>query len=198
MIHEIGVELAARLVVSGTPFPVVDGPESTKTATWGRERIVIERSGGDSFSAARSQHINPKHRRTRNIGGKITIYAQSPLSGATNFEHERRAEAVLDQVLVALDYVAAVRKNSWTPTGGEFVAPEDIKDSERRGGAVYELRFTFERAVMARTWANANRPEFTFGAGTLSSTTKVSMAHGADDDNDPNTVPATAETACGA
>lgn len=198
MMHELGVELAVRLAVSGTPVAVVDGPEQTKTSTWGRERIVIERSGSDSFSSARSQHINPKHRRTRTVGGKITIYAQSPVSGATNFEHERRAEAILDQVLVAMDYVAAVRKNAWTPTGGEFVTPEDIKESDRRGGAVYELRFTFDRAVMARTWANANRPEFTFGAGSLQSTTQVSMAHGADDDNDPNTVPATAETACGA
>lgn len=194
MMHEIGVELAARFAATKTPIPVVDGPEQTKTATWGRERVVIERSGSDSFDASRSQHINPKHRRTRTVGGKITIYAQSPLSGATNFEHERRAEAILDQVLVGLDYVAAARKNRWSPSRGQFVAPEHIKESERRGGAVYELQFTFDRAVIDRTWANEIRPEFTLGAGKLTSTTRVSMGP-FDQTNAP---PDTAETACGA
>lgn len=198
MMRDIGVKLAARLVVSGTPVAVIDGPEQTKTNTWGRERIVIQHDGADTFGPVRSYHINPKHRRTRTVSGKITIYAQSPLSGATNFEHERRAEAILDQVLIGLDYVAAVDKNKWEPKSGQFITPEDIKESERRGGAVYELKFTYDRAVIVRTWADAIRPEFTFGAGSLRSTTKVSLAHGADDDNDPNTPPATAETACGA
>lgn len=198
MIHEIGTELKARLVVAGCPIPVVDGPEQSKTVTWGRERIVIERSGKDSFGPVRSQHINPKHRYTRKISGKITIYAQSPVSGATVFEHERRADAILDQVLCAMAYVKAARKNAFEPTGGQFFLPEDLKESERRGGAAYELTFTFDRGVSERTWANAIRPEFTFGSGSITHTTKASMAHGPDDDNDPNTVPATAETACGA
>lgn len=198
MMHDIGVELKARLVVAGCPIGVVDGPETTKSASWGRERIVIERSGSDAFDAPRSQHINPRHRRTRRMAGKITIYAQSLQAGATMFEHEQRLDAILDQVLVAMDYVAAVRKNAWQPTAGAFFVPEDIKETERRGGAAYELQFTLDRAVIVRTWANAIRPEFTFGAGSLTSTTKASLAHGPDNDNDPNTVPTAAETACGA
>jgi hypothetical protein len=199
MIHELGVELAARLGTQGVPLPVVDGPEPTTTTTWGRERIVIQHAdGGDAFGPPRSQHINPKHRHTRTANYKLTIYAKSAAIGAAVFEHRRRAEHVLDKVLCAMDYVAAVRKNRWAPKSGGFITPPDLAASEKPGGAVYELSFTFDRAVIDRTWANAAAEEFTITADHLTSTTKVSQAQGPDDDSDPNNVPAAAETACGA
>jgi len=198
MIHEIGVELQTKLYARGCPFRVVDGPEAAQTTTWARERIVLERDrdSGDRFCPARSQAKNKDQRMTRSIGVKLTIYAQSVSSGALQFEHERRVDHVLDQVLVAIEEIAIARKNAWALGGGKFVQPDDIEKSDAPGGAAYELKFTFDRAVNVQTFAGEKRPEATIGAGGITSTTKVSRAH-ADDDNDPNTVPANAETSCG-
>lgn len=190
MIHEIGVELQAKLRAVRCPLPVVDGPEPTQTATNARERIVIEHDGDDRFGPARSQHVNPKQRMTRAIGAKITIFAKSPEPGARPYEHRRRAEHILDLVLVAMGEVAAERKNAWAPTGGRFVRAPDLEASERPGGAVYELDLTFDRAVLVQTWAGEIRPEAALGANSIRSRTNVSLA--TDDD------PTAAKTACGA
>jgi len=193
MMHEIGRELEARLQSKGCPLKVVDR-ERTKPAGW-VERIVIEEDG-DTFAPVRSQHINAKHRFTRAIGGKLTIYARSGSANATEWEHRRRAETILDLVLCAMAYVAAVRRNAWSPKSGAFVVPEDFADAERLGGAAYELKFAFDRGVLDRTWTGAIAAEASLAG--ISSTTKVSLRGGADDDDNPLTVPATAETACGA
>lgn len=197
MIREIGVELQAELKKQGVPFVVVDGPEPTKTTTWGRERIVIEydADGTDSLGAPRSISINPKRRYESLEACKLTIYAQSTASGSLVAEHRRRAKLVRDEVLVALELVAAKRKNRFVPGTGRLITPPDLAETERAGGAVYELKFGYSRAVEARTWAGAKRAEGTVGGVT--STTKASLT-GADDDTDPNNVPASAETACGA
>lgn len=199
MIHEIGVELQAVLRSRGCPLSVIDGSDDMPTVTYARERIVIERFGDDSFGPVRSQHLNPKHRMTRSIGCKITIYAQAVAVGALTWEHYRRAETILDLVLVALGDVAAVRHNLFSPKSGRFINPEDLEKSETNIGAVYELLFTFDRAVRTQTWLGAFRPSATLtAAGGLRNTTKVSMTGGPDDDDNNTTVPAAAETACGA
>lgn len=203
MIHEIARELQAVMRGRGCPFDVVDGTEATKTTTYSRERIVLEHDEGsdDTFSPVRGSGAatrkNPAPVLVVNQAFKATIYAQSPKAGAMPFEHRRRAEQMRDQLLVAIREVAAERCNGWEPRAGRFVQPGDLEKSEVIGGAVYELRFMFERGVKVETWKGEKRPEVTLGAGSLRSTTKVS-ANGWDDDNDPSTVPANAETACGA
>jgi hypothetical protein len=163
MLHEIGVELAAALRTKKCPIGVVDGPEPMGTTTWGRERIVIEHDdeGGDAFSHVLSQHKNPKHRATRAIGVKVTIYAQSTRPGALHWEHRRRAEHTLDIVVVALADVITARKNAWRITGGKFVTPPDLDSSEKPGGAVYELKFTVDRGVYEQKWTGEIRPQMT-------------------------------------
>lgn len=185
MIHEIGVELSAKLKARGCPLPVVDGPERTGTSTGSRERIVIEydENAGDRFGAVRSQRQNPKHRFTRAQGAKITIYAQSGAAGALEFEHRRRASHVLDLVLVAMDEVAIARTNAWAPTGGKFFTPVDMAMSEVIAGAAYELTFTFDRAVFTQTWAGDVQPQTTLGPDgvSITNTTNVTQANGPDD-----------------
>lgn len=199
MIHEIGRELEGALLAQGCPFRVVDGPEATSDVTFRDSRIVIERDedAGDSFVSPKSQSINPKLYAIRNIAVKLTIYAQSAAIGAKPFEHRRRAEKVVDMIVVSLLAIAAVRKNGMTIRGGRFTRPADLEKSESVAGATYELNLTWERGITARTWAGEIRPEFVFVPGSMTSTTKASLANGADDDDDPTTVPATAETACG-
>ena len=186
MLHEIGVDIAARLAAKGCPIKVVDGPEPTESTAHTHERIVIEHDG-DAFSFARSQHRNPRAAATRNIGGKITIYANSPSPGALDWEHTRRAEVLLDMVLVALRYVSSVRKNGLTLKAGRFVKLPDQEKSDKQAGAVYELTFSIERAVVEKTWAGAIRPEATIGPGGITITNT-------DEITDP--AHSTPETAC--
>ncbi len=195
MIHEIGRELEAALLAQGCPFKVVDGPEAAKPVTYRDGLIVIERDedSGDSFVEPKSQTINPKMYAVRNIGVKLTIYAQSAAAGAAPFEHRRRAEHVLDCVIVALIDIRAARKNGLKWSGGRFVQPADLEKSAAIAGATYELKLTWERGITKKTWAGGIRPEFTITADNLTSTTLVSRAFGPDDDNDPNTPPAIAE-----
>lgn len=199
MIYEIGVEIGAAIAARGCPLKVVDGPEAAAPVTGSRERIVIEHDldGGDSFGPVKSAHTNPKHVATRRIGAKLTIYAQSPKPGAQLFEHRRRAEHVLDLVFVALSQVARKRANECAVGAGKFLEAADLEASARYPGAVYELKFDFGRAVEVRDWDGEKQPEATLEAGGVHSITKVSRASGPDDDNDPTTPPADAETSCG-
>ena len=196
-IHDVGLALAAYLTAQGCPVAVVDGPEPTKTATWGRERIVLEHdlSASASFGGPRGLHVNARHSYSAADPYKITIYVRS-VAGAAPFEHRQRAMRVREQVLSGLRYVASINKNRFEPKAGKFTTPEDLTGSERPGGAAYELTFTYELPVRVVTFAGAAVNEASLAA--LSSTTKVSRAGIADDDNNPNTPSATAETACGA
>ncbi len=176
MLHEIGVELGAALAAQGCPLRVVDGPEATKTTTWARERIVIEHDDGDGFAPVRSQHRNPKFRMVRNVAAKVTVYAKSPAEGAMDWEHRRRAEHVLDLVLVALEKVLVARKNGWTPKGGAFIKPDDLQNSEVAGGAVYELKFTVERGVFEQKWNGDIRAQVS--GVTITGTDLITLANG--------------------
>ena len=178
MIHELRTEIAARLALQKCPVPIIDGPERTKTTTGARERIVIEHDddAGDTVSSTRSQHRNPKVRMIRNIGAKITIYAQATNAGAADWEHKRRADHIADLVLVALNYVLKVRRNEYTITKSGFIPVEDLAASEVIAGARYQIKFTFERAVNEQTWAGDARPEGS--PATIGSVTKVLLAHG--------------------
>lgn len=198
MIHEIGVEIQAALASRGCPFAVVDGPEVTTTTTWTRERIVIEEDaeGSDTFAAVRGSHVNPKLRAVRKVAIKLTIYAQEPAPGAMYFEHRRRCEHVLDLLISSLYDVAAKRKNAYELTGGKFTTPDDFKNTDARGGAVYRLSLNFERGVADRAWDGTKQPEATMGDGSgntikVKNIDKVSPAP----DSPINAVPSDAETA---
>jgi hypothetical protein len=168
VIHDIGILLQAKLRTAGFGSAVViDGPETSESASWGRERIVIERFGDERPSNVRSQRRNPEHVTVRPIPAKISVYAQSTKPGALPWEHANRADKIVDLVLIALNDIAATNTpyNVWAWTGGEFVSPPDLEKSARKGGAVFELRVTFERAVMRKTFAGAIEPEVELDGG---------------------------------
>lgn len=192
--HEIALELTTELRAVGCPLQVVEGPEPSETATWGRERIVLEHATGDRFTAPLSQRTTPKYRFVRLVAAKLKIYAQTPRGGALAWEHRRRAEHVLDLVLVALEKVILARHNNFVVGSGGFFDPPDMQGTATRAGAAYELAFTVDRAVVPQTW-DGELEETAGGLGGLNSTTRVFLA---DDDNTASTPPATAEKACGA
>lgn len=159
MIHEVGVELEAQFVAKKVPFAVIDGPEFRKTATFARERVVIEHDpAGDAFGPRRQTNTNARTRLTRLTGVKITIYAQCPNKGALYWEHIRRAEAVLDQVLIGIEIVAKRRANLVVWKSGKFFQPDDFKEGETPGGAAYELLFSFDRGVSDAAWDGTIQP----------------------------------------
>ena len=194
MIFEICRELDAYLKAHQCPVDVVYGPETTKPTAWGRERVVVENDfgGSDKFPGARSQRLNPPLTTVRVQALKATIYARSPLPGGQPFEHRRRADLILDQVLCAIRSVACIRKNGYDYAGGSFVVPDDMAESDVHGGAAYELKFTLERGVTEANFKGEISPEAPKGPGNrlFSSATKVS---------EPGTVgPGPNDTACGA
>jgi hypothetical protein len=171
MIHEIGKELAAELVTLGWNIPVVDGPEPTDAATNTRERIVIERDrdSKDSYTFNRSGWRNPQTAGAiRNTATKITVYSKSPAANATEWEHERRLETILDQLIFALVNVIAIRKQDFTISGGKFVEPKDLAGSPQIAGAVYELTLTIARGVFRRV-----RDEYEIVDGTIVNTDQI-------------------------
>lgn len=178
MIHEVAVvELNAQLASKGCPFRAVDGPEFRPTTTFSRERIVVEHDpNGDNFQSRHLADRHPRTRLTREVGVKITIYAQEPRKGATYWEHIRRAEHVLDMVLVGLDVIVKKRRNILTLRSGKFVYPEDLKESETPGGAVYELYITIDRGVADRNWDGTGAPTATLQDTTATITDDASTA----------------------
>jgi hypothetical protein len=199
MIEDIRKRLAAKLTAKGVPFKVVLGPEPGEAINYGPTRVVIEYDfdGRDSFAAAKSQHgaAHGPHRFTRAQALKVTIYAQSTRTGALPFEHFRLANDVLTQVLVGMHDVASDKKNRFSPASGRFVRLADEKPDSTISGAKYELSCTFDRAISEAKWDGELRPHAAITS--IKSQTKVSGA-GPDDDGDPNTIPADADTACGA
>jgi hypothetical protein len=173
VIHEIAVDLRAALIAQGCPIPVVDGPETTDTAAWSRERIVVEHGDADAFDPPWSQNNGISRRRmTRRMACKVKVYAQSALAGALFFEHRRRCDHILDLVLVALSGITYLRKGhqAFLPDGGGYFDPPDLEDSKLRGGCAYELRFTFDRAIQEQTWDGDHAPtaEITGDSGGVS------------------------------
>ena len=152
MIHEIGVQLGLHLVARGwAGIPVIDGPEVRKPTTFARERVVIEHDpAGDEYASRHRADMNTRTRLTRNVGVKVTVYAQRANKGALYWEHVRRSEALLDAVQIGLDVAAKERGNLVNFRSSKLVYPDDLKDGETMGGAVYELFLTFDRGIADR------------------------------------------------
>lgn len=198
-LHEIGLALQAYLTKNKCPLVVVDGPEPAQTVvTYGAERVVLEHDidGTDSFANPRGIHSNAKHRFTATDAFKASIYVRSNDAGARPFEHRTRAKNAREVVMAGLELVLATNRNKFKPTTGRFFVPKDMAESEQPNGAAYELKFTCALPIRVVTFVGAARPEGTLTAVT--SKTQVSRPDTPDDDDNPNTPPAAAETACGA
>ena len=115
---------------------------------------------------------------------KVTIYATSTVAGARRQDHEDRVQAIVDQVLVALDDVlrggkldvsgvqVANTSHAWTAGRGSFA---DVPGTAV--GAVYELAFAIHRGVFdvrdVFGPGSGAAPEFSLSAGSIESRTDV-------------------------
>lgn len=185
MIFQLSQAIEAAIREKGCPLPV-HYRERTKPTAW-RNAIVFERVPDEKVDAPRITSGNPKRHYQRLIGGKVTIYAQAPVSGAQYFEHEFLADEAVDMTLIALR--KSGRENGIQITGSRQVPIDDLEKSEVPAGIVHEITFTLARGVTERTWAGAIGDEFTIGAGSIKSRTDVRLAHAPED--------APVETSCG-
>ena len=97
-----------------------------------------------------------------NIGGELAaLIARKELADVVLLDIPEKEGLCKGKALdaKALELVAANRRNRIEFTSGRFSVPDDLSASERHGGAVYELTFTIERAVVAQTWAGAAQGE---------------------------------------
>lgn len=191
MIYEITKELATKLSARQVPWRVIYGPERTQTVVPVDPRIVVsrDRKGGDEFPGFRSLH-RPPSRGLRRLGVSVRVFAQSTVAGARVQDHERLGDAAVDQVQAALYEIGKIRKTELTLVSGRYL---DAAELELEGlltwpGVVYELRFTVDRNVVDRDWAQVAAEEVEAGTDvTVTSTTQVRLATS-------NGAP---ETACG-
>lgn len=179
MIHDIARALQTRLTAKNCPVPVVMGPEQTQTTTGARERIVVERLyEPEAFDHVRGQHGNPKHIGNRHPKIRVAIFAQSVKAGALAFEHEERADRIIDIVWACLDRVARQDLQIAMSVSGQFVRPDDLAASGRLPGAAYEMTLEVMRAVRDVNFVGEAKPEITAGSDLFSNRTDVSLENG--------------------
>jgi hypothetical protein len=198
--------LQTGLNAIGCPASVVSA-EDHKRVAWAEHRVVVDLDTDtpDTFDAP-SLSENPKQRLTHNIPIKLTLYTKSGRPGATLLEHRHRSMLFVHAVICELERIVKTAEDAtppglggfpWVPpTNGKHVIPEDLKATDRPGGDVYELKWALPVAIPKRqSWTVEIYPTATLAG--VDSMTKVHRGL-ADDDNNPLTVPAGAETACGA
>lgn len=194
MIHEISTEVATRLKAAGCPIEVVDGPPWAET-TWGGERIMFTLDeGGDSFGPVQGTHVNPRLVAVRSVAFFVRISAQSKRAGALFFEHTRRVEAILDQVIVALSDVCRLREQPLQIRSGKWLPVKDLEKSTMAAGAVYELSATVGRGISRKNWQGEAAEEITITEGLIKTTAYASAKGGDPTDSNDDGVPDNAET----
>ena len=181
MINEVTRELAAELRTRGVPYPVIY--RESKPATIGsvsQTRIVVERDrkGGDRPGLPVSQFKNPQRESSRQIGCVIRIYAQSTLGGAREFEHEELADAIADQIEIALYNIAAKRKTLHRIVAFKLLdaAEMNAPELEQWPGVIYEIRFSIDRGVVDTVFGGGAKDSTTLAG--IKSTTRVRFGTG--------------------
>lgn len=172
MLAAITDQLRDKLSDRGVPYPVVYGPERMRQtpSTTSHITVMRDRAVGDVFAGPKSNAQNPNVIQSLQIGAKCRIYAHSTKSGANVWDHERLADAVLDQVVLALRDIVTPRKNFWTLKTARMVTPAEAgePDLERWPGVIYELKFSVHRAVLDIDYAGESADEATMGGSGIS------------------------------
>lgn len=164
MIYEISREVETALRARGCPLPVEYDPgrPSMVAIPGARGAIVFsrDRDQGDTWGPLRGVHrgTGTYGVASRLMACVVRIHVQSTKAGARPHEHERLADAVADLVAVALADVGKTRRGQLEFTAGKMLSAADLAliGAEGWAGAVYEIRFTAERAVTAKTWEGAD------------------------------------------
>lgn len=192
MLAAITDQLREALELRGVPtlaIPVVYGPESLGQSTLVQSHIVIERdrAAGDVWNAAHAPMRNPRQIFSRSIGAVCRIFARSSLAGARNQDHERVADMLADQVMIALREIIIARKTLWQVTSSKLLTRDEMaeRDLQTWAGVVYEIRFSADRGVLDTDYAGEAAEEATAGgthgfgvSTTLDTSDSAGAGHG--------------------
>jgi len=167
MLLAITYQLRDELTARGVPYPVRPGPLATIPGSMGESQIVVERdrSAGDTVAAPSTIMRNPTLQWKRGIGFRVRVWTRSTLDGAIAMDHERIADHVVDQILLAMRAIVSGRKTEWRVTGGGLLSAADLSElgAQSWAGVVYELRCQIDRGVTDRTYQDVAASEATAG-----------------------------------
>lgn len=155
-------ELQTRLV----PLSVVYGPERTIQGSTARPHIVVERDRqqGDTFGAAPTHSRNPELVFRRGIGAVVRIFAESTVSGAGQANHERMADKVVNQILLALREIIIARKTDFRIKAARFLTVDELAEAGLTyPGVVYELRLEVDMGVTDMAYDDEAAGEAEYG-----------------------------------
>jgi hypothetical protein len=194
MIASFTDDLRAALVTRGVPYAVVYGPERLRQTVLAEPHIVVmrDRQQGETFRGPKTTKQNPPLDHVRTMAVRCVVYGKSYLAGASVADHERVADKVVDQIVIAMRAIVNERQTEWVLTGGRLLSDTDLAEDglEAWPGVAYELRFTVDRGVRDETYAGEYPDESTIG-GTHGIDFGTSLS--ADGTGQENTLPS-AET----
>jgi hypothetical protein len=172
MLAAITDQLREALEARGVPYPVVYGPESLTQSPMATSHIVVQRdrATGDTFLGGRSNTQNPPKVETVAFGAKTRVYAKSTLSGANSYNHERLADAINDQIVLALKPIIINRMNAITFTSARLLTAAELGSPalQRWPGVVYEMKFRIERSILQQNFAGESADTATMGGSGVS------------------------------
>lgn len=163
MLAAITYQLREALEARGVPFPVVYGPQRLAQSVLADPHVVVERDRqqGDTVRPPTVVMRNPRLDHVRGVGAVVRVFAKSGDLGAKVEDHERVADHVLDQVLVALRAIVAARRTWWRIKSARLLSGAELEAREILGwpGVVYELRCEIDRGVTDANYAGEGRGE---------------------------------------
>jgi hypothetical protein len=170
------LNIEAILHARGFPVQAVYGPDRLPFDGFTSNLVRFERDPDQSDTitkpvGASGQQDQPM-KATRLIATRVTIYGQSPLSGAMPHDHDHETDQLVDALTVAISEWAVAAKTSLVPlafTEARFIT----NDGERKAvyaegwpGSVYLLRFKVPRAVRALNYISGAAPGTARAKGT--------------------------------
>jgi len=163
MLYEIAKELQTALVSKRFPFKVLYGPGAVRTVAIAETHVRVDENLGvnEEWGAPPSAHSNPRVYWQRKIQSRITIYANSTVTGARTQDHERLADKMADMVASAIYVIGKRRKLIAVGIAGRWIPASELenKSLQQWPGAIYEMAVSFSRSVQDLTWADEKMPE---------------------------------------
>jgi hypothetical protein len=155
----ISYQLREALKARGVPHPLAYGPERMGQSVLAAPHIVLERDreNGDLIAPPVAHRRNPRLDHVRWIGSILRVFAKSTTDGAGVGDHEREADRVVDQAMVALRGIVSARRSLWEIRSSKLLTAEEAGERglEAWPGAIYEVRFAVARGVADLGWTEA-------------------------------------------
>lgn len=149
--------LRAELIARKVPYELVYGPEHMTQGPRSRSHIVLKRDdqAGDGWGPPKSRTTtNPTYRYTRMIGFVLLVFVESTKAGASVEDHEDVADAVVNQLGLALQTIMHEQRSQWRPRTSRFLTAAELEEANLSAwpGRVYMLPFEIDQGIYDTGW----------------------------------------------